>query len=124
MAENKATPLKLRSLWGDAVRRFSRNKLALVGFAIVVALVILALGAPIIASERFDEAHLERAWLFPSWQHPFGTDALGRDFLSRIIYGARISLLVGLLSQGLSYAIDHWSKTSSVLEQNNLFMSL
>ncbi len=97
--------LKQRTLLGDAVRRYSRNKLAMAGLVIVIGLVILALGAPLIAREPYDIAHLDRAWQFPSWQFPFGTDALGRDFLSRIIYGARISLLVGLLSQGLSYII-------------------
>jgi oligopeptide transport system permease protein len=97
--------LKQRTLLGDAVRRFSRNKLALLGLAIVVFLVVLALGAQWIAAEPYDEAHFDRAWLFPNAQNVFGTDALGRDFLSRIIYGARISLLVGFVSQGLSYVI-------------------
>lgn len=97
--------LRQRTLWGDAVHRFSRNKLAMLGFAIVVFLVVLAIGAPVFATEHYEEAHLENAWQFPSVAHPFGTDALGRDFLSRIIYGARISLLVGFLSQGLAYAI-------------------
>ena len=111
MSSSKAAPsaertrLKQRTLLSDAVYRFSRNKLALIGFAIVLFLIVLAVGAPWIARERFDEAHLDRAWLFPSREHPFGTDALGRDFLGRVIYGARISLLVGLLSQGLSYVI-------------------
>jgi len=96
---------KQHTLWGDAVRRYLRNKLAVVGLVIVIFLIVLAVGAPVIAAEPYDIAHLERSWQFPSWQHPFGTDALGRDFLSRIIYGARVSLLVGLLSQGLSYMI-------------------
>ena len=75
------------------------------GFGIVVFLIILAVGAPIFASEHYEEAHLERAWQFPSRSHLFGTDALGRDLLSRIIYGARISLLVGFLSQGVAFGI-------------------
>lgn len=97
--------LRQRTLMGDAIYRFSRNKLALVGLAVVLFLILLAVFAPWIAPERYDEAHLDRAWQFPSREHPFGTDALGRDFLSRIIYGARISLLVGLLSAGLAYVI-------------------
>ena len=94
-----------RTLWGEAVYRFSRSKLAMFGFGIVVFLIILAVGAPIFASEHYEEAHLERAWQFPSRSHLFGTDALGRDLLSRIIYGARISLLVGFLSQGVAFGI-------------------
>jgi oligopeptide transport system permease protein len=97
--------LRQRTLLSDAVRRFSRNKLALVGLSLVLFLLILAIGAPLFAPERYDEAHFDRAWQFPSPQHIMGTDALGRDFLSRIIYGARISLMVGFLSQGLSYVI-------------------
>lgn len=111
MSSSEAAPsarrkvLRQRTLMGDAIYRFSRNKLALVGLAIVLFLILLAVFAPWIAPERYDEAHLDRAWQFPSRGHPFGTDALGRDFLSRIIYGARISLLVGLLSAGLAYVI-------------------
>jgi len=71
----------------------------------VLLLIVLAIASPVVAPERYDKTHFDRAWQFPSSQHLFGTDALGRDFLSRIIYGARISLLVGFLSQGLAFSI-------------------
>ena len=105
MSDAPALPSKQRTLWGDAVYRFSRNKLALLGFGIVVFLIVLAIGAPIFASEHYEEAHLDRSWQFPSRSHPFGTDGVGRDFLSRIIYGARVSLLVGFFSQALAFSI-------------------
>ena len=105
MTNASSLPLKQRTLWGDAIQRFSKNRLALLGLGIVVFLVILAIGAPLFASEHYEEAHLERAWEFPSREHPFGTDSIGRDYLSRIIYGTRVSLLVGFLSQVLAYGI-------------------
>lgn len=105
MASDRPIGGKHRTVWGDVWVRFSRNKLALIGLSIVLLLIVVAGAAPLIASEHFTEAHLERAWEFPSREHLFGTDELGRDLLSRIIYGARVSLLVGLISQALAYSI-------------------
>jgi peptide/nickel transport system permease protein len=72
-----------------------RNWLATIGVILVVIFVVFALFAPWIAPQ--DPAHLELASRLapPSWAHPCGTDELGRDILSRLIYGARISMLVG-----------------------------
>ncbi len=85
--------------------RFSRNPLALTGATIVGLLVLVAIFAPWIAPYnplKIDTYHILEP---PSWAHLFGTDALGRDCLSRIIYGARISLMVGLVAVGLSTAV-------------------
>ena len=78
-----------------AMRVAKRNWLATIGVILVVIFVIFALFAPWIAPQ--DPAHLELAARLapPSWAHPCGTDELGRDILSRLIYGARISMLVG-----------------------------
>lgn len=88
--------LKQRSLLGDAARRFARNRLALVGLGIVVALIFIAIFADFIAPYPYDKADLANALQFPSREHWMGTDQIGRDVYSRIIYGARVSLAVGL----------------------------
>jgi ABC-type dipeptide/oligopeptide/nickel transport system permease subunit len=89
---------KERSLWGDALRRFSRNKLSMVASAFVLALVLMALLAGVLAPEGYDHQVLTEAWKYPSAKHPLGTDPFGRDVLTRIMYGARISLAVGFIS--------------------------
>ncbi|MGH2599900.1 MAG: ABC transporter permease, partial [Dehalococcoidia bacterium] len=99
------TPRRQANLWGDAWRRRIRNKLAVAGMAVILLLVFVAIFAPVLAKEHYAEANFEEPFLSPSWEHPFGTDNLGRDMLSRIIWGARISLGVALLAQFLTLAI-------------------
>lgn len=86
-------------------RRFARNRLSLLGLGIVAALITAALLAPFIAP--YDPLRIDvRAVLSPpSAGHPFGTDELGRDVLSRMIWGSRISLKVGFLAVGISLLI-------------------
>jgi ABC-type dipeptide/oligopeptide/nickel transport system permease subunit len=93
------------SLWGDAWRRLIRNKLAVVGLAIIVFLCLVAIFAPLLAKEHYTEANFDQPFLKPSLDHPFGTDNLGRDMLSRIIWGARVSLGVAIIAQLLTLAI-------------------
>ena len=85
-----------RTLLGDAARRFARNRLALVGLAMVALLLTRAVGADQIAPYAYDAADPARALQFPSGQHWMGTDEVGRDVYSRIVHGTRISLSVGL----------------------------
>lgn len=87
------------------LRRFAQNKLALVGLFIVVVLVVAALFADFIAPHGFREQIRGSYRLPPSRDHWLGTDDVGRDLLSRIIYGARISLKVGVLATAISLAI-------------------
>jgi oligopeptide transport system permease protein len=94
--QNLQTLPKQRTLLGDAVRRFARNRLAIIGMIIVALLVFAALFADWIAPYPYDAANPAIALQFPSTQHWMGTDEVGRDVYSRIIYGARISLSVGL----------------------------
>jgi ABC-type dipeptide/oligopeptide/nickel transport system permease subunit len=68
-------------------------------------LVVMAVGAPLIAPFPYDEPDFAAAWLFPSREHLMGTDGIGRDFFSRIVYGARTSLAVGLSAQLLALTI-------------------
>jgi peptide/nickel transport system permease protein len=81
----------------QAVRRFFRNRMAIAGLVIVLLLVLTAIFAPVLAPVAPDFQNLRGRLLPPSAEHPFGTDEFGRSVLSRIIYGARISLLTGLL---------------------------
>lgn len=74
---------------------FRKNRGAVVGLFVIAALVFIAIFADVLAP--YDPIAQSRAFLEPpSWAHPFGTDALGRDLLSRVIHGARVSLAVGL----------------------------
>lgn len=88
------------SLWGDAWRRLVRNKLAVVGLVIVVVFIFLAAFGPMIAPYGQNEVvDVRLARYHPSWVWPMGLDANGRDIFSRILYGGRVSLVVGVLSQ-------------------------
>ncbi|WP_108670550.1 ABC transporter permease [Peribacillus acanthi] len=92
---------KVVSPWVEAWRSFRKNKLALVGTLIVLFFVLLAVFAPVIAPEGMNDQKMnqpDKILQPPSSQHWFGTDDFGRDVLSRIIYGARISLWVGTFS--------------------------
>lgn len=90
---------------GAAWRRFRANRLALLGLAIVSGLIVLAVGAPWIAPYPYDKADFTAAWQFPSRQHLMGTDGIGRDFFSRIVYGARTSLAIGLSAQAVALTL-------------------
>jgi oligopeptide transport system permease protein len=92
---NQAQPAQ-RTLLGDAARRFARNKMALVGLFLVGLLIFIAIFADFLAPYPYDAADPAQALQFPSAEHWMGTDEVGRDVYSRILFGARISLAVGL----------------------------
>lgn len=81
------------------------NPLALAGFIIIVCVFLLAMLAPIISPYDPDNINVKAILLGPSTSHWMGTDGLGRDVLSRMLHGGRISLLVGLVAVGISTAI-------------------
>jgi oligopeptide transport system permease protein len=87
------------SLYRDAWRRLLRNKLAVVGGITVLVLCLIAIFADFLAPYSYTKPNFGRLNEFPSREYPLGTDQLGRDQLSRIIYGARVSMLVGLGAQ-------------------------
>jgi oligopeptide transport system permease protein len=89
--------VKYASFWMGAWRRFRRNRLAVGGLIFVALILIIAIAAPVLTPYPFDKIDPMNALMTPSMAHPFGTDTIGRDMLSRIMYGARPMLLVGIL---------------------------
>jgi len=78
--------------------RLKKNKLSILGLILVSTIFFIALFAEIIAPYPEDsyKIHIEKVFQPPSWEHPFGTDEMGRDVLSRVILGSRISLILGI----------------------------
>ncbi|WP_379132336.1 nickel transporter permease [Paenibacillus sp. sgz500958] len=89
---------KVSGPWRDAWKAFRKNKTAMAGLCIIVFFILIALLAPFIAPYDFKEQELINRLKPPSSDHWFGTDDLGRDLFTRVIYGARISLWVGFFS--------------------------
>jgi oligopeptide transport system permease protein len=120
-AQDTVLVRKSESLWQDAFRRLLRNKAAIAGGVIILLLLFIAVFAPLIAPMGYaDQVLLDNnkvpPWivrLFPtmlpyariSLQYPFGADYVGRDLLSRLVYGARVSLAVALIGPILSILI-------------------
>ncbi len=101
-------PIEQRSPWVDAVRRFRRNRLAMFGLVILLFLAFLAIGADIIRPYPYDRVFLDKranTLPFVDPAHTLGLDSSSRDYLSRLIYGARTSMLVGLTVPLISFAI-------------------
>ncbi len=98
------TPVRQTTFSQDVWRRFRRNRLAVLGAAIVVLLVLVAVFADVIAPYSPTLVNLNEQFEPPSLQHPFGTDYFGRDILSRVIHGARISLVIGLVPTVMALA--------------------
>lgn len=95
-----------RPLRAEVWRRFRRNKLAVAGLVFLAMIVICAVFADLIAPYGFAERPTPRVYRGgPSARHWFGTDGIGRDLFSRVIYGARVSLKVGILATSLSLTI-------------------
>ena len=93
------------SLWQDAIRRLIQNRAAMIGGITIIVLIILAIFAPWIAPYSYSYQNLDIGASPPSAEHLLGTDVLGRDLLSRLLYGARISLLVGFVATGVALVI-------------------
>ena len=93
------------SLWQDAIRRLIQNRAAMIGGITILFLIVLAIFAPWIAPYSYSYQNLDIGASPPSAEHLLGTDVLGRDLLSRLLYGARISLLVGFVATGVALVI-------------------
>ncbi len=102
----EAAPTRQASLWGDAWRRLIRNKLAVIGLVIATTLILCAIFADIVAPYGPAEiVHVDLRLTEPSWHFPMGIDQNGRDVFSRVIHGARVSLVVGVVAQLIVLAI-------------------
>ncbi|MCC7446825.1 MAG: ABC transporter permease [Anaerolineae bacterium] len=99
--------VKEQSQWVQAMRRFARNRLAMFGLVILIFLLFVAIFADVIAPYAYDDADFtitnERPFIDPA--HPLGADSVGRDYLTRLMYGARTSMVVGLFVPLISFAI-------------------
>src|SRR5947209_7720692 len=97
--------------WTQAFRRLRKNKAALVSLTIIVLLYAVAIFAPIIAPYDPDGVHFDAITAPPAWSvggtwaYPLGTDGLGRDQLSRLMFGARISMSIGMIPAVLYFLI-------------------
>ncbi|MCD7908398.1 MAG: ABC transporter permease, partial [Clostridium sp.] len=97
MAAGKKKHSQLRVVW----RRLKKNKLSMVGLAIVCVLAFCAIFADFIAPYPYDQMNLLNTFQMPCGEHLLGTDNFGYDILSRLIYGSRVSLIVGFISVGI-----------------------
>jgi oligopeptide transport system permease protein len=93
------------SLWRDAMRRLRANRLALFGFCFVVVAAAFAVATPWIAPYSYEAQDLELGPAPPGASHWLGTDYLGRDLLTRLLYGGRVSLMVGFAATSVSLLI-------------------
>jgi peptide/nickel transport system permease protein len=109
IAEMEARELELEptgsGLWGEALRRVAHNPFAIVGVVLIAGLTFTAIFAPWLAPYDPIEQNLDAISQGPSREHLLGTDDIGRDELSRLIYGARYSLLIGVVAVAVGLSI-------------------
>lgn len=90
----------------QAWQRFRSNRMSMIGLVAIILLVLIAIFAPLIAPyDPIEDIFRGVRGVGPSWEHPFGYDHLGRDLLSRVIFGSRVALLVGLVATGISVLV-------------------
>lgn len=105
-ASSPAIRFRVKNLLGNGVlARLLQNKIALICLVYLTGLVLLALFAPLLAPYDYRRQDLGRVREYPSAQHWFGTDQLGRDIFSRLLHGARVSLSIGVLVVGTEIVI-------------------
>ncbi len=102
--EAKKTPMKTKkdSMLLITLRRLAKNKMAMAGLAFILFMVVVAILSPWIAPYSYEAQDLDHVFSMPSKEHWFGTDNLGRDIFSRIMYGGRYSLRIGFISAGVA----------------------
>ena len=100
-----SSELKSSSLWRDAWIRLSKNRLAIAGLIVLLTLIMISLLTPIIAPYGYEEQNLAIGATAPSKEHLLGTDIFGRDMLTRIMHGGRVSLMVGFVATSVALVI-------------------
>lgn len=91
--------------WADVVRRIKQNKLAMAGFIILALLLLVSIVGPLVSGYDYSSQDYANTNMGPSADHWFGTDNLGRDLFTRVCYGARYSLLIGILAAVFDFVI-------------------
>lgn len=94
--------MKKHTMLSEIWRRFKKNRQAVLGLIVLILFVLIAIFANQIAPYWYDDQDASRAMISPCLEYPFGTDNLGRDVFSRLIYGSRYSLSIGFLAVGIS----------------------
>lgn len=102
---NEEIKRKSKSYMEDAWLRFKSDKLALIGFAVIIIMVILAIFGPVFSKYTYDGQDILNQHQSPSLKHFFGTDKFGRDIFVRTLYGARISLTIGFAAAAINLVI-------------------
>lgn len=105
MADNTLVKAKKKSEFVRVIKQLSKNKLAMLGLAILVIEILLAALAPLIMPYDYTLMDMTSCFATPSLQHPFGCDDMGRDIFSRVLFGARYSISIGILAVCLSVII-------------------
>ena len=99
---DQGVAIKKQSQIKEIFKRFKRNRMAVFGLVVIILLILCALFPSVIAPYGYDDQNLSEQFIAPCLAHPFGTDEFGRDILSRVIYGTRISLQIGFIAVGIS----------------------
>ncbi|WP_201777910.1 nickel transporter permease [Ornithinibacillus contaminans] len=105
MTTEEILPSKSRNLWVDAIHRLVKSKTSVVGLVIILILIITALIAPLIATHNPIAQDIPNRYQPPTGENWLGTDELGRDIFSRIVYGTRISIQIGVIAVGISMIV-------------------
>lgn len=129
----KAVKESKHTMLSEIWRRFKKNRQAVVGLIVLIIFILIAVFAPVVAPYGYDEQDASRAMLSPCKGFIFGTDNLGRDVLSRLIYGSRYSLSIGFLAVGISVitggflgiAAAYYPKLDNIIMRTmDLFMAI
>ena len=104
MIVSEASP-KSRSLWSDSIKRLKKNKASVISAWFILIVCVISIFAEQIAPYAFDLQNKDKILMNPSWEHWLGTDNLGRDMLSRVIFGAQVSMAVGIFTAVVSLFI-------------------
>jgi oligopeptide transport system permease protein len=109
LSQAETGPIEGVSLWRDAWKRLRRNRMAVASGIIVILVAFAAITGPWLVfwynGSAYDTLDLDHRLAEPTVRHPLGTDTLGRDLLARVLYGSRISLLVGIIGTLISFVI-------------------
>ena len=104
-AQRRESLREIEGLWKSAFRRLRKNRLALISMWFLAFLVLVAIFGPMLVPYTYSQQDYGLVNQGPSWAHPMGTDQLGRDMLARLVFGARVSLTVGIVVQAVILVI-------------------